>query len=1402
MEHRSYRNSNREIDTSAASAIGKFDSNTELTGLIIPLTSPQREIWFDQIVHNDVPLYNYGGYVQILGTVDPERFERAVNLLVQKHDCMRTILVEGVGEDGLPGQIFVDALEVEVPFQDFSNYEHPHVAALEWMQQQMDRPFALYSEKLFRYELLKIGPNCFYYLCVFHHIIIDGWGIASLLNPSLGSIYTALESGDRPDLTAPLYLDFIQNEHTYTKGAAFQRQRAYWTEKYQTLPNPLFPPMYRHRLTHACTINGCQQLYLNRSLYDRFATFAKENGVSTFQAILGVLYVYLARTCQQDDIAIGVPVLNRSTAAFKATAGMFVGVSPVRISSNTNQSFVELLQEINGVIRRDYRHQRFPISEVTRATRPLADHRNLFDVQISSGPPQVQSRFGSAVARDFMLHNSYSQLPLSLWVREPCDDSDVLIEFVYNKAYFDDAEMHALRDRLAVIFQYVLNNASFPIKSIPILPDAERTLLLETFNRTGEAYPQDRCIHELFEEQAAVRPNAIALVHQGETLTYEELNGRANRLAHHLIELGVVPDSRVALCVERSFDMMVGLLAILKAGGAYVPLDPAYPRERLAFMLKDSMPVAVLTHGAVDAGVRDMLAAACKGQIAGDDCTTDSTHSGSVQKTVIPLIDLTIDACKWAQNNAINQRIANLSPENLAYIIYTSGSTGIPKGVMVEHRNVHRLFSATSPWFSFNHDDVWALYHSFAFDFSVWEMWGALAHGGRLIIVPQLTSISPTEFYQLLCDESVTILNQTPSAFRQLIAVQGEEAQSHRLRHVIFGGEALEVAILKPWYQRRQNQQTQLINMYGITETTVHVTYRPLVPADADKRGASPIGCRIPDLKVYLLDDHGELVPRGSVGELYIGGAGVARSYLNREELTAERFLPDPFSTVAGARMYRTGDLARYLPDGNIEFLGRNDFQVKIRGFRIELGEIEAKLGEHAAVRDTVVVAQDDAAGAKRLVAYYTPARVPGGDAGIGEVPHARPAMAETLRTYLAALLPDYMIPAAYVCLDALPLTPNGKLDRKALPMPDGNAYAIRAYEPPVGEIETVLANIWAELLQVERVGRSDNFFELGGHSLLAVKLVGLLKRAGISITITQLFKNPTIELLTESMSLKLNESTMPEAIPVRTTGAKRPLFLLHEFVGLDLYFPVLAAHIDRDIPIYGLPGIPLDKPQLQTMESLATRLVRIIRMVQPSGAYRLAGWSFGGMLAYEVAKQLIEQGQSVEFLGLLDTYVPERKMYEETFGANSETDYLIDFVRMISVSTDDDGDFSGLEKLAKRLGYEELFHKFRESGVSIFQEYSNSEVKKYTNRMAAHLHATMNYRLHSLPIPIHLFAAEDQPSNAEPQGRDLLEIWKRAVPDQQFQYIVVPGNHYTMMTSPHLTIVGKLISDAITASF
>ena len=652
--------------------------------------------------------------------------------------------------------------------------------------------------------------------------------------------------------------------------------------------------------------------------------------------------------------------------------------------------------------------------------------------------------------------------------------------------------LHAQNKSPAIMSKSTDNNL-LSVKQTPhanpdVWPELERYEIFVELNQTARDDPRGKCVHHLFEQQVERAPEAVAVVFEGQSLTYQELNRRANLLAHRLRDLGVGPEQLVGLRTERGIEMVVGIIAILKAGGAYLPLDPVYPRERVAFMLADSGAKVIVTQNSLRA-----------------DCDDINIH--------IALID---DALSGPGSNPPHLATAT----NLAYVIYTSGSTGMPKGVGVTHHNVARLFSSSSEWFKFDENDVWTLFHSCSFDFSVWELWGALLHGGRLVVVPYWTSRSPRDFLELLSRERVTVLNQTPSAFRQLMSAElAGTSGSLSLRYVIFGGEALNLPSLRPWLEKHGDECPALVNMYGITETTVHVTYRPIRWADLISGQGSVIGVPIPDLKVYILEPNGEPTPVGTPGEMYVGGEGVARGYINREELTKERFLVDPFNAQGEGRLYRTGDLARRLENGDLEYLGRIDQQVKIRGFRVELGEIEATLENHPAVAQCVVIVREDNPGDQRLVAYVVLR-----DKGISTA---------ELKQHLSRTLPSYMVPSGLVMLNELPLTSNGKIDRKALSAPDHADLQQAAYVAPRTPAEDILAAIWADVLGIERVGIHDNFFELGGHSLLVINILDKMARAKLYANVRTIYLTPTIaELATAVADVSDDVEVPPNRIP------------------------------------------------------------------------------------------------------------------------------------------------------------------------------------------------------------------------------------------------------------------------------
>jgi amino acid adenylation domain-containing protein len=1148
----------RAAGASTMERIRRADRNQPL-----PLSLAQQRLWFlAQFDEAASAAYHIPAALRLVGQLDVAALRATLDRLVARHESLRTHFV---AIDGVPyQQIASEGCGFELRREDLRSLpaDEREAAVIRLTAEEARAPFDLSAGPLIRGRLLTLADDEHVLLITQHHIVTDGWSL-SILVREVAALYTAFRRGESDPLPplAIQYADYAQWQRNWLRGEELARQVGFWREQLRGAPALLELPLDHARPAVQSHAGSSVPLVLSPELTAGLRVLGQSHGVTLFMTLLSAWGVLLSRLSGQQDVVVGTPVANRQRREVEGLIGFFVNTLAMRLRFDGEPTVAALLAQVKDTTLAAFAHQELPFEQVIEAVQPQRSlsHSPLVQTVVALNNTAA---YGDALSLPDVslvpVENplATAQYELSLHLSEA---GETVTGFVaYATDLFDRSSVERWAGHYVRLLEAMVADASAGVGKLSLLSASEREQLLGDFNAPAVAYPQDTLIHELFERQAAAHPDAVAVVFEEQSLSYRELDARANRVARELIALGVQPDDRVAICVERSLEMVVGLLGILKAGGAYVPLDPAYPVERLRYMLEDSAPVALLTQGRLESLVADL-----------------ASHA--------PVID--ISAAQFA-NGSDESPLPALAPNHLAYVIYTSGSTGAPKGVMVEHGNVVRLFAATEPWFRFDAGDVWTMFHSYAFDFSVWEIWGALLHGGRLVIVPQEITRSPDEFYDLVCRSGTTILNQTPSAFRQFIAAQRASGEEHRLRQVIFGGEALEVATLEPWFERHDDRKPRLVNMYGITETTVHVTYRPIDRADTG-RGGSPIGHRIPDLAVYLLDAHRQPVPIGVAGELYIGGAGVARGYLHRPELTAERFLADPFTARNGARMYKSGDLGRWLPDGSIEFIGRNDAQVKIRGFRIELGEIEAKLGQCEGVREAAVIAREDVPGDKRLVAYLVAAD------GVA-------LQASELRAALLSQLPEYMVPQAFVVLEALPLTTNGKLDRKALPAPETSALITREYEAPQGEIEEMLAAIWRELLRVEQVGRHDQFFELGGHSLLAVQLISRIRATfGVDVALRELFAQPSVQALAGTIR-SAKASTMGRIEPadrnqpLRLSLAQQRLWFLAQ---LDREAGA-AYHIPAALRLRGRLDVTALRATLDRVvarhESLRTRFVAI----------------------------------------------------------------------------------------------------------------------------------------------------------------------------------------------------------------
>ncbi|NKZ06031.1 non-ribosomal peptide synthetase [Actinomadura latina] len=1029
---------------------------------VIPPSYAQQRLWFLSRFEGPSATYNMPTALRIRGPLDVAALRAAVGDLVERHETLRTILPDG---GGVPRQLVLApaAARPELEVTETTEAELPTRLAM-----AAGYAFDITAEPPLRTHLFRVAPDEHVALLLMHHVGGDGWSMAPLARDFI-TAYAARAGGAAPEW-APLpvqYADYTlwQQELFGSEddpGSLISQQIAHWRDALAGLPEELRLPADRPRPAEASYRGGTERFRLGAGVHARLLDIARETGASPFMVAQAAFAALLTRLGAGTDVPIGSPIAGRTDEALDDLVGMFVNMLVFRTDTSGDPSFRELVGRVKETDLAAYAHQDVPFErlvEVLNPPRHLARHP-LFQVGLTfQNNPEARLEMPGFSAELEPLTAGVSRFDLLMILTEREDGLDGELEYALD--LYDPATARRLVERFERYLSALLADPDAPIGAADVLSAEERSLILGEWAGTGAAPVERATIPALFEAQAAARPDAPAVTFEGVSWTYAEVNVKANRLARRLAERGVGPEQFVALALPRSAELVVAILAVLKAGAAYVPIDPDYPEDRIAYMVEDARPVLTLGPDDLDA--------------TGYDDTN---------------LDVAID------------------PDHPAYVIYTSGSTGRPKGVVVPHQNVVRLLRSTEEWFDFGPDDVWTLFHSYAFDFTVWELWGSLLYGGRLVVVPYLTSRSPEEFLALLAAERVTVLNQTPSAFYQLMAADRDVPGTElALRYIVFGGEALDLGRLEDWYSRHAEDAPTLVNMYGITETTVHVSYIALDRAYAATAPGSVIGVGIPDLRLYVLDDRLQPVAPGVVGELYVSGAGLARGYLNRPGLSAERFVADPFGEP-GARMYRTGDLGRRLNDGRLEYLGRSDQQVQLRGFRIELGEIESALARHDAVSDAAVIVRDD-----RLVAYVV---------GSG-------ADSSELRRFAGKDLPDYMVPAVVVELDALPLTVNGKLDRKALPAPDF-AGKVSSRAPRTAEEET-LAGLFAEVLGLERVGVDDGFFDLGGDSIIAIQLVSRARQSGLVITPRDVFQHQTVEeLAATARPVGEGEEIEPEA--------------------------------------------------------------------------------------------------------------------------------------------------------------------------------------------------------------------------------------------------------------------------------
>ncbi|MBS3026577.1 MAG: amino acid adenylation domain-containing protein [Dolichospermum sp. DET50] len=1156
----------------------------------LPLSFAQLRMWFLYQLEGKSATYNVAFALQLEGKLNQSSLEKAFQKIIERHEILRTSFI---AIDGSPVQVITPALNFALSVVDLEAQKQIE----ELVKTEVNLPFDLTVSPLFRAKILRLTKTSHILLITFHHIIIDGWSMG-VFHSELSTLYQDFNNGKSSSLPplAIQYADFAQWQRNWLQGAVLESQLSYWQEQLGGIL-PVLQLATDYPRPPIQTYSGASvSVEISPVLTNQLKALSQQEGVTLFMTLLAAFQILLYRYTGQEDIIVGTAIANRNRQEIESLIGFFVNTLALRINFSNHPSFQELLIKVKEICLDAYSHQDIPFEKLVEELQPERNfsHNPIFQVMfVLQNTPQETIKIPDLTIESINLNNQTSKFDLTLSLTETTNG--LIGTWEYNTDLFADATINRISGHFQQLLTGIVANPEISITNLSILTTRERHQLLIEWNQTQANYPNDKCIHQLFEEQVERTPNQVAVVFEEQELTYLELNQRANQLAHYLQKLGVKPEVLVGICVERSLEMIIGLLGILKAGGAYVPLDPNYPQERLAFMLDDSQISILLT--------QTSLIEKLPSNKAHILCLKSNTQ---------------IISCESNDNP-----ICHGNADNLAYITYTSGSTGQPKGVCIIHQGVVRLVKNNN-YANLNSEQTFLQLAPISFDASTFEIWGSLLNGAKLVIFSAYTP-SLIELGQAIRRYQITTLWLTAGLFHLMVDERVDDLKS--LHQLLAGGDVLSISHVQKLHQIAEN--CQIINGYGPTENTTFTCCYP-IPELAQLDNSVPIGRPINNTQVYILDQHLNPVPIAVPGELYISGDGLARGYLNQPELTKEKFITNPFRE---GKLYKTGDLARYLPDGNIEYIGRIDHQVKIRGFRIELGEIEAILNQHPDISNAVAIVREDNPGDKRIIAYITSEN------------QAKLTQSE-LRQFVKPKLPEYMIPSVFVTLETLPLTPNGKVDRRALPIPEQIRHETEeTFVTPRNELEQQLTKIWEVILGIQPISIKDNFFDLGGHSLLAVRLLAQIEKTfSINLPLAAIFQSPTIEELANILDSQGWSSPWYSLVPLQPKGSRPLLFGIHHFYSQDL-----IRHLGEEQPIYSLHygmAAPVNQPlTLPKMEDLAAHYIQEMRSLQPQGPYFLMGSSFGGVLAYEMAQQLFAQGQQVSLLALFDSSIQKSNL-------------------------------------------------------------------------------------------------------------------------------------------------------------
>jgi amino acid adenylation domain-containing protein len=1317
----------------------------------LPLSFAQQRLWFIDQLDPGNSVYNFPVAVRLKGSLNLAALEQSLNEIVRRHEALRTTFSM---VDGQPSQVIASRLNITLPIVDLTKL--PEVERENEVQrlvvEESRRPFDLARGPLLRARVLQLAEDEQVGLLTMHHIVSDGWS-AGILIREMALLYQAYCAGNPSPLPElPIqYADFAYWQREWLQGAVLQRQIDYWKKQLEGAPPLLELPEDHPRPAVQTFRGGHQSLLLPRAIGSALKALSRDEAATLFMTLLAAFKVLLNCYTRQDDLVVGTPVANRNRLEIEGLIGFFVNALVLRTDLSGDPTFRELVRRVRKVCVDAYVHQDLPFERLVEELHIERDlSRNpLFQVMfVLQNAPLHAVELPGLSLNPVIADGGTTHFDLTLHIVDT--DQGLLATAAYNTDLFDADTITRMLAHFQTLLEAIVKDPERHLSDLSLLTDTQRQQVLLGSNDIRCGYTSDLAIHQLFEAQVERTPDAIAIVFEDEQLTYRELNDRANRLAHSLLRLNVGPEVPVGVCLERSKEVVISLLGILKAGGVYLPLDPAYPKQRIGFMLEDSKAPVIVTQERLIQGLPE--------------------HRARV---------LCLDSDWEAIGRESGENpICSSQPENLAYIIYTSGSTGRPKGVLVSHGSIAEHCRDAERYYQLQPTDRVLQFSSMSFDLSLEQILPTLIVGARLVVVGREVWRAG-EFHSKAAEFGLTVVDLPTGYWQELVqewAAGPEPALNAQYRLFLVGGDTMLPEVLNLWQQTSLGS-VRLINAYGPTEATITATAFEAKsrPGNSARPHRVPIGRPLANREIYILDRHCNPVPIGVPGELHIGGRSLARGYLNQPELTADRFIPDPFSNTAGARMYKTGDLARHLPDGNIEYIGRTDHQVKIRGFRIELGEIEAALAQHPAVRQAIVSTHQEVPAEKRLIAYV-----------VGDREHA--PTANDLRSFLKDKVPEYMVPSVFILLDCLPTMPNGKIDRNALPKPDQARPEMgKVFVAPRDALEIQLADLWEEVLNIRPIGVTDNFFELGGHSLLAVRLFSLIeKRLGRKLPLAALFRGATVEGLADIVRQDSFSETLSSLVPIQPGGSKRPLFLVHPAGGHVIPFVGLAQCLGPDQPCYGLQARGVEQAQdpHTRIEDMAAHYIEAIQSVQKEGPYLLGGWSMGGEIAFEMAQQLHARGQRVALLALLDARIPSTA--ENIADEDFEATLMADVVRYFGLSTE----FS--ESLAP-LPHDQLLARVLEQGKKaglIPADIEASQAHRLIDLCKSDFRASRNYVLHRYPGRVTLFKASDDLSGNLLDATLGWSDWADGGVDVQ----LVPGNHATMVYKPNVeTLAMKL---------